>query len=317
VQGVKKLLYLLGVFLTIASVWFVCKKINLQMDAVKTMHVWNLQTLHYVSICVLVYFFALNLLGVAWWCQLQHLEAKAGLGDILALYAKSQLAKYLPGNVFQYVGRNLFALKHNISQAKIIQSTLYEILSLLVAALLITLPLSIYLYSQFTFENLQTTGKLPDSWVLQFLTPNHAWIVSCILIFACCVLIQQRKKIPVFSARFLKSYLLSYAGYAFIFHLLAIFVFMLIWHGWLNQSGDYFLMITLMFAYLLSWLIGFVVPGAPGGIGVREATLILLLGSFVQEQELITLATMSRLVSVVAECLFFFEGVLIEKTSNQ
>lgn len=30
-------------------------------------------------------------------------------------------------------------------------------------------------------------------------------------------------------------------------------------------------------AYLIAWLAGFVIPGAPGGIGVREGVLVLLL----------------------------------------
>jgi uncharacterized membrane protein YbhN (UPF0104 family) len=34
---------------------------------------------------------------------------------------------------------------------------------------------------------------------------------------------------------------------------------------------------TMGLVYLIAWLAGFVVPGAPGGLGVREAMLVLLL----------------------------------------
>ena len=37
--------------------------------------------------------------------------------------------------------------------------------------------------------------------------------------------------------------------------------------------------LTIGLAYLIAWLAGFVVPGAPGGLGVRESMLVLLLSN--------------------------------------
>ena len=36
-----------------------------------------------------------------------------------------------------------------------------------------------------------------------------------------------------------------------------------------------------IFAFSLSWVVGFITPGAPAGLGIREATLILFLQSSV------------------------------------
>ena len=66
----------------------------------------------------------------------------------------------------------------------------------------------------------------------------------------------------------------------------------------------------LVGAFLASWLLGFVIPGAPGGIGVREGTFALfggaLLGDGLLGQEsLVIIALLMRLVTLAGEGLLF------------
>lgn len=61
-------------------------------------------------------------------------------------------------------------------------------------------------------------------------------------------------------------------------------------------------------AYAASWIIGFVTPGSPGGIGVREALLILILQMYISESQAVTLALVFRIITTLGDILFFFSS---------
>ena len=58
-----------------------------------------------------------------------------------------------------------------------------------------------------------------------------------------------------------------------------------------------------MGAFSIAWLLGLVVPGAPGGIGVFEAVAIALLGNQLPTGLLISSVALYRLISTLAEAL--------------
>jgi glycosyltransferase 2 family protein len=55
--------------------------------------------------------------------------------------------------------------------------------------------------------------------------------------------------------------------------------------------------------FALAWAIGLVVPGAPGGLGVFEAALLLRLGGAIPEAPLLAIALSYRLVATLADAL--------------
>jgi glycosyltransferase 2 family protein len=60
--------------------------------------------------------------------------------------------------------------------------------------------------------------------------------------------------------------------------------------------------IPLLFAaFSLSWLLGLIVPGAPGGIGVFEASAIALLNNHFPPALIISTIGLYRLISIIAE----------------
>ena len=56
--------------------------------------------------------------------------------------------------------------------------------------------------------------------------------------------------------------------------------------------------------FSLSWLAGFLTPFSPGGVGVRESAIVLLLTPFVGGSQAITVALLSRALSLVVELAF-------------
>ncbi len=61
----------------------------------------------------------------------------------------------------------------------------------------------------------------------------------------------------------------------------------------------------------LSWLAGFLNPLSPGGIGVREGAIVVLLSPFVTGPQALIVALLSRLLSLAAELGFFAAAWLL------
>jgi uncharacterized membrane protein YbhN (UPF0104 family) len=57
--------------------------------------------------------------------------------------------------------------------------------------------------------------------------------------------------------------------------------------------------------FAASWLVGFITPGAPGGIGVRETALILGLTPAAGEPLSVAVALLARIMSLIGDLLFF------------
>ena len=63
--------------------------------------------------------------------------------------------------------------------------------------------------------------------------------------------------------------------------------------------------------YILAWLIGFAIPGAPGGLGVREVFIVVNLTPATGEPKALVFALMMRLASTIGDVLFFVVGICL------
>lgn len=233
------------------------------------------------------------LLGVSWvWL------ARAATGRHLAgmpLYAahlQSQLAKYLPGNVFHLAYRHLAARRAGIGHAPLALALGAESLLIVaagsalalgvvadprIAALVphahaivwsgLLLPLMTWLGMAILLRRAGSAGALR-------LLPAAAVSVAIDLAFLALASIALRHLCPTPEA-------LSFTG----------------WCGWLAAA----------------WLLGYVVPGAPAGIGVREAVLALGLGPVLGDAEALVVALAYRLVTVLADALLAAFGFLLRE----
>lgn len=110
-------------------------------------------------------------------------------------------------------------------------------------------------------------------------------------------------------------------------HLLKLSVFFL--GLWVAQIiGYYFLVDSIMpipfyrifslaAAYTLSWMAGFIVVIAPGGLGVREGMMSILLSPILPAPLAIAISFIARIWITVFEIITFFMGLLVKKMSNR
>jgi len=69
--------------------------------------------------------------------------------------------------------------------------------------------------------------------------------------------------------------------------------------------------------YAFAWAVGFVVPGAPGGLGIREATLLALLSTTFPGADLLLGILAFRLITTLGDIVFFVISVVVNKFKLQ
>ena len=70
---------------------------------------------------------------------------------------------------------------------------------------------------------------------------------------------------------------------------------------------------TVIGAFLLSWMVGFIVPGAPGGIGIREAVITFLLSKSVSQESVVVSIVIYRFITTIGDLIGFMIAILLEK----
>jgi hypothetical protein len=81
-----------------------------------------------------------------------------------------------------------------------------------------------------------------------------------------------------------------------------------------NVSGQNFFLI--LGGYALSWIAGYVVIFAPGGIGVRESVQVFLFSSIATPQQVVIVSLMHRMVYTIIEVLLGVVGYLLSKRAT-
>ena len=216
--------------------------------------------------------------------------------DVFRIYGKAGIGKYLPGNVMHYVGRNVFAAEYGLSQKKIVAGTVMETLELITSAVLMAVLL------------------LPKSFisVICDLVMQRKAVVVAILVFtgivmlgAMYILIKKWKKIREWFAMYktgdmIRVFILSLVEYILTLGLLG-FVLVILWMyctGRIPGTDDLKLMIS---SYSTAWVCGFVIPGASGGIGIREAILTVLLDGIASGPVIMFIIIAHRLMTIIGD----------------
>lgn len=239
--------------------------------------------------------------GWVWSWILRELDQPVGGVWGILVYLKTNIAKYLPGNVWHFYGRVMAAKQAGCSVGVATLSVLLE--ALLMAAAALTLAL-FGLQSQ--FQPLQILG------LIAVLGGIHPRILNPLLQLAS----QIKGKKPIASDLDLGSestpestaqpvqirrYLVIPLLGEFAFVLLRGVGFLLTVLA-LNSVGLAQVPLLLS-AFGIAWLLGLVVPGAPGGIGVFEATAVALLENQFPAASILGSVALYRLVSTLAEAI--------------
>lgn len=260
-----------------------------------------------IAIGSLVYGLAGLLLSTAWRQLLGPGISTAPIRCYHAIYGRTQIAKYLPGNLFHFVGRQVMGRRLGYGQARLALASLQEAVLLVLVAGGLALPMvwrwvdgaSLWLLGVAALAIVVIGSRLLPKQILavEKLGNSADWPRSGAML-------------PVM-LRILYAGSL-YAGFfaviAAIFWTLSLTV-----AGYRPQSLD---LATSVSVVALAWVTGFVTPGSSAGIGVREAVLIAALeGSLGVEASALT-AIALRLVSICGDVIFFAGSMAVSPSAG-
>lgn len=268
-----------GALLSVAGIVFVAQRLTSYAGEIGAIALSLTDWLALIALAV-VSGGASLLLAKAWWSLLRWLGVQPDWRWTLWAYATSQLAKYVPGNVMQFAGRQAIGVAGGIANGALFKSTLWE-LALLCTLALIFAPLA--------------GMRAPLA-----LMPGVA--AAGFLMLAVLVLLAL--------GRFGGRRLLQAGLYQFSYLFAASSVFV----GCALVAGIPLSPVQLPAvagAYVLAWLGGLVTPGAPAGLGVREGLLLLLLGPLGDPATILLAVLLGRMVAVIGDAGFFVAGNLM------
>lgn len=286
----KHIINSIGMLLMIAALGFIIKKfIELGIDFSLFSSPSSLLMIVWLSIIQLI---ALSILAYAWRLILSYcVKTLPSICKTNSVYYKSNIAKYLPGNVGQFVGRQIFGISLGMTQAQLALSSFLEVGFTVFGALIVALL--------FGGRKITEASLHPSAVYMLF-------IVGIVILLAliALLLVFRRKQTSIMVWELVKerkfwfratTILFLYIVQFFIFGV--VFVFLVQQDMHISTIDDIWFIIAVT---SISWLVGFITPGVPGGIGVRESALLLMLSNYPQEV-ILTAAIMQRVIMIIGD----------------
>jgi len=233
--------------------------------------------------------------GWVWGWIVREFDARLSGPQATLIYLKTNIAKYLPGNVWHFYGRVMAAKNAGVPLGTATLSVVLEPLLMATAALLVTL-------GGFGLSPESPVTGLPLVGLAIALLALHPRLLNPVLQRLSRLKLPNQEAAPTPASPLrLRRYpllpllgemgFLLLRGAGFLLTLLAV------------TTPEPSQLPLLLSGFSFAWLLGLVVPGAPGGIGVFEATAIALFRSILSPGILLSAVTLYRLISVLAEAL--------------
>ncbi|HET7562829.1 MAG TPA: glycosyltransferase [Rhodanobacteraceae bacterium] len=228
-----------------------------------------------IAAAALIYCCGVPLSALAWQGTLRGVGTRRSWRELTAILGITQIAKYIPGNVGQYIGRGALSMKRGIEIRPFTITVLLEIVLSVAAALLVGV----------------CTGMLSRAGLgVVHARSLQLLLVFCALVAAAAAVLTFRRFAPPLLRRIaprrahvlegellppkrwiLRAFVLYCCTCLTVGVALVVLAHMLLPHA---RHEDW----LLLAAFSLAWIVGFVTPGAPAGLGVREGLLLLMLG---------------------------------------
>ena len=213
----------------------------------------------------------------------------------IVLYCRSQLAKYIPGNVFHLVARQTLGNDLGAPHSALALASVSESAALVVAACALAgigdgLPPGfphVPRAAAFTFACLFLAAAVLFARFLQRSGPRRGFrghALDTLLTLAC----------------YFPFFILNGVSLALLLSL--------------SHSVGVRAAAELTGIWSLCWLAGYVTPGAPGGLGVREAALLYGLSATCSRPEAAAIAVEMRLVSTLGDVLLWLAATSLRHT---
>jgi|TARA_B110000483_G_C18091191_1_gene502052 glycosyltransferase 2 family protein len=292
-MGKSKILKTFNLAVILLSFWFIGEKFWAHHNWLRSTAI-NYELFITIFVCSIIYGLSEFLLSFAWrrllmWCG--HKDIPANVCN--KIYGKSQIAKYIPGNIFHFMGRHLLGSQAGVKHIVLAGATIYEILGLLSMSALISLT------GMFIFG----LGSIYLSLYQIILILLTITVVSGLVIALAPYLMSLRGIILPYHGIWdrIRNISTIYLFYL-IFFLIAGLLLAIIVNIFLEIN--FIITTKLVVIFSIAWMAGFIVPGAPGGIGVREAVIIFFITPIIGEAQGVAIAIALRFITLLGDVWF-------------
>ncbi len=278
---IKRVVYAAGTLIFIASVGFLAFFVYQNRSALGAI---RLQNPNFLLISITAYAISHLSTGLSWPLALRGLGASLSLWQGLIIGLVAQIGKYLPGNVAHYFGRATLAAGAGITIKTTGISTAIEILAAVVAAAFVAgaailidptsnghLALSLVDASKFSLLTAAVLAVIAVGTAV-YMHRHSVGLMAIIAPTACLA----------------TSFLLSGVSFAALLHGFGL--------EQLNISAT-------IAVFAVAWLAGFLIPGAPAGLGVREAVLIGFIAPLIGPGDAIACTLLHRALTSLVDAL--------------
>ena len=214
--------------------------------------------------------------------------------ETLGIYGLSSLGKYIPGGIWQFVGRFGVYKVNGLSGKASTRAMILENIWLLGSAVAIGV-IGVFLTR---FDLIAGLLNLP----------NHQWLAILFTVLALGLWIVVLKIVHKTMRRHTAENIPSIFVVAGVGLLLWTFIggsFFVMFHDFPFSAAPLFIG-----GYAVSWAVGYIAVFAPGGLGVREAALAFVFSNIASVEMIAVYAAMNRIIWVIAEVLFGFVGMV-------
>jgi hypothetical protein len=243
----------------------------------------------WLCFCLLAFLYGADnlLLAQAWRQLLSYFDAQIEGREAIRIYGLSQLAKYVPGNIFHLAGRQALGMAAGLPSRPLAKSMLWELAMIASAGALFALLI------------------VPLLWIAL-----PVWL-SIGLFGAVCA------GVVVLVWRLLAPAIGKALIWQISFLIVSGAVFLMLLELVASSDIPASLFPAVCGAYVLAWLAGFVTPGAPAGVGVRELVLLFLMKGMVVEADLLLAVVLGRAVTVLGDCSCFLAAMVISSPQKK
>ncbi|MEG3594475.1 MAG: lysylphosphatidylglycerol synthase domain-containing protein [Chloroflexota bacterium] len=297
----KEVKFILTIIFTAAGLTFIGLKINESLPELggyfENIKVgWTIASLP-------ILFVTFMLFAYGWSLILRSMTTQFSLLKIIQIWAKAQLGKYIPGLGIHFVARLELSASEGITRRTAFLSTVIEISLLLVTAGIVALV---------ALTNV--TGSKSVAIFIDNISANYGGLYIAVLTIGFLIAILFINPIPV---KWLGDKIGGVDTTKFTYRwLIWLIAFNII--RWIAMGVGFFMLAKAVYpigyaempfvmgAFTLSWAVGLLVVFAPGGIGVREAMLVVLMEQVMPTGAAVALAALSRVWWVLGELFVLF-----------
>jgi len=302
--NLKKILqYLLAAIAITAMVYFFYDQFKRNWDSIQAYH-FSLNG-YYLAAAFAAMLIAFLMDTYIWQiCMNHYLNKKLGFLESIAFLNTSNLFKYIPGKLWVYTVQIALMTKKNIAKSLvlyvnfvcllcvIIVSTIYGFYYLFFYLKILPMRISILLFGFLI---------LVDFAFIMWNTSVINWLIIKINKFF------KREILPIKIEKWLILYIQFLYLVAWIPPGIGAY-FLAKGIGLAVASSDMFALISSM---SVSWIIGYIAIFTPGGLGVREGIMFLMLKQFSNVKTALFLPLATRLIYIIVELLLGITGILI------